>query len=180
MDAQLDFYWRHRRQIEEWAALRTEARRALVELIREDADRLWTLAAEVDDVQVVDKPDVTLLGLTRPSWSTNGYDVTIALGWNSGSLLSGTGQGLPWAGVRVGYDGERRKVLSQRVRDAVDPHRRTLGWPEKQVPWPAWVYLEPSDAEGREDFARRCISEVLLGWETLSPVIDGLATDPLI
>src|SRR5688572_20532935 len=102
MDAKVDFYWRHRPQIEEWAALRAQARRVLIEFIREEAGRLWSLAEDADDLQVVDQADIPVLGLTRSSWLASGHDVAIALGWNSGSLLAGTGSGLPWVGVRVG------------------------------------------------------------------------------
>ncbi|RBY87363.1 hypothetical protein [Blastococcus sp. TF02A-26] len=67
MDPKVDFYWRNRAQIEEWASLRSTAVGLLVEEFQAQVDLLREFAATSDDVAVVDSHDPVLVGLTRPS-----------------------------------------------------------------------------------------------------------------
>jgi hypothetical protein len=171
MDEQIAFYWRHREQIEEWAALRPQARGLLIERLRAEADRLQEFADVSEDVEFVDRSDFPLLGLTRPSWRARGHEVAVALGWSEKNLLSASGSHLPWVGLRLGR-GDDRRARSQTVRQAVEPHIGDLSWSRTETGWPAWTFLEPGSEQGLENFARWCVTEVIEGWEKMYRVLD--------
>ena len=172
MDPKVDFYWRNRAQIEEWASLRSTAADLLVEEFRAQTDRLQELAAAAEDVSGLDLHDPVLVGLTRPSWLSRGIQLQVGLSWQRSSLLGATGVNRPWVGVRIGSDDDRRRGLFDGIKRTAAEELRGLSWSSATKNWPGWTYLEPRDDEDIRLFAHACGNEVVAGWTALAPRLD--------
>jgi hypothetical protein len=172
MDPKINFYWRNRARIEEWAALRSTAADLLIAELQAQADRLRELTTAVD-LAVVGVHDPALIGLTRPSWAGEGVELQVGLSWTRSSLLAATGVNRPWVGVRVGNEDDRRRVLFDEVKRSAAAELRQLSWTNQASKnWPAWTYMEPSDDQDIALFARACGNEVIEGWKVLAPRLD--------
>jgi len=96
-DAKTDFYLKHWRQIEEWAALRKDARRVLEEALR-------GLVARASDALVpgpivvgeqLDSAAWPHISVLDPTWRERGSVVKVSVAWNRGQLLSSSGECWP-------------------------------------------------------------------------------------
>jgi hypothetical protein len=173
MDVKVDFYWRNRAQIEEWAALRSSAVDLLVRELRAQGDALQEVAAVAEDVDYLERDDATLLALTRPSWLASGVALHVGLSWTRGGLLAATGVNRPWAGVHVGGDEPLRRTLFETVREVAGTELKRLSWTNGYSKnWPGWTYMEP-DGHDIATFARACGNEVATGWTALAPLLDA-------
>jgi hypothetical protein len=174
MDAKVDFYWRNRPQIEEWAALRSTAAGLLDTELRAQADRLRESLARPDDVRVVEMRDPALVALTRPSWSAQGIELQVGLCWNRFSLLAATGMNRPWVGVRIGINDDQRRPLFDAIKDSARSELRRSSWTTASKNWPGWVWMEPDIDQDIALFARACGNEVIEGWKSLAPRLDDV------
>lgn len=168
-DTKLDFYLKHRQQIEEWAALRVPAQRAL------DDALLVALSARGPELGPL--LDVSVRGAriaklripgaeSEPTW--------IELQWSTSSLLSGTGQ-MTWpvlilaASPDAAYRGTRDQI-KQRTRAESSAHGMTE---EGRTGWWVWSGMLAPVAEPIviEDYAGECLKRFEAAWGALHPLV---------
>jgi hypothetical protein len=178
-DAKTEFYFKHRRQIEEWAALRSDARQVLEHALRGLAER----ASEVLG------PDVTVLGEqldggTWPhisaldsSWSKRGCLVKVAVAWNRSQLLSATGSNWPYVGIHLDAKQPRAQALRQAVRAEAGEAARQLGWTSNDSYWPYYGYVKPrTEVVQPDELAEDCLLALQAGWQRLAPLLEVAVT----
>ena len=178
-DAKTEFYFTHRRQIEEWAALRTDARKVVEDALR----RLTERAPEAlgPDVTVVGEqldggtwPHISALD---PSWSDRGCLVKLAVAWNRSQLLRPTGSNWPYVGIHVDARQARAQALRQAVRAEAGETARQLGWTSNDTYWPFYAYVKPRTGVVQpEELAEDCLVTLRAGWQRLAPLLEVAVT----
>ncbi len=148
-DPRARFYLDHRAQIEEWAALRSEAGRALYDLLLDLVDEL---AVEVQErgerlarTADLDKGGYPRLVLEDASWRAPtelNAPYGLALEWERATIASG-GQARVYVAVRADPDHPRYDAVKEQVRSAAAGWKRQLGagWQGTSTTWPCFRYL---------------------------------------
>jgi len=179
-DERVRFYFRHRDQIEEWAALRSEAAAAIDEwffAMRPDVEALARDLGPGVVLHVIDEAGVAYPSyrLVRDSWpeSSNSDPVaSVSLEWVRGrtTLRASTS---PYVGLRAAKD----RALGAPLREAealrkVRARRKdtTTTW------WAAYGYVLPTAAfpEGADEYRSRVLEALRLAWADYAPLVDGL------
>lgn len=178
-DAKAWFYLDRRRDIEEWADLRSDAAELFDRYLIDLAGDFERLAVELDVEyvpQLGDGAKLRWLGLRRASWKSAGLETaTIGLQWYPDKLLQpGNGDKWPFLGVYLeaqGRDDQRRRALADAladVRSALD------GKASKD--WLFWRYVRPADGARSVDpdgLARSCLQQFCDLWAAAAPLLDA-------
>lgn len=174
IDEKAAFYLRHRKEIEEWSALRSSAARLVDEtLVTRFSD--WS-----GDVDGTTRSTADLLDgawprvyCARREWRERGLRLGVVLEWNRSRLL-GASQA-PYLGIRVPSDQPQAK----RLRELLKLQRaalRAAGLVNASDFWPAWRWLDvPDDATALAEYADRCATELEEAWADLRDLLDEVA-----
>lgn len=124
LDARAWFYLDHRRDIEEWAGLRAEARQLLHTRLLGLGPLVEQLATDMGaqpyeaDLEPGDRPRI---GLRREAWVWNGHQVAVVVEWQYAKLLNPEAANQwPYVAVRNdggGADPARRQHLERALAD---------------------------------------------------------------
>lgn len=166
--AKAAFYLRHRDDIEEWAALRSEAR-AYLELALLGLDTAVAALADELRCEAFVSVDDAIMTIYRAEWRTRTADVSIGLGWDRRRLLNPGYTEWAWVGVYLEGSG------SPRGRDyaaAIKPLKQPLGF-SSGSPWFLWRPVAPPPGRPIEpdDYAAQVLTEVRKAWKDVSPTI---------
>lgn len=176
-DERVRFYLRHRAQLEEWQALRTEAATAIDEwlsALKPDVEAaVEALGGDLQLVSLVDDGSYPSVDLRRPWWQgaeKAEADVQVGLQWARRKSLLGP-DSAPYVGVRSNRDTAIGTALRedqefQRIRR--DRKDKNTQW------WPAFSYVLPVAPfpEQAEEYRRSLVEWLLAAWSIYSPVID--------
>lgn len=178
-DAKAWFYLDRRRDIEEWAGLRSGAAelfgRYLITLVP-DFERL---ADEFDaeyDTQLNDDAKFRWLGLRRASWKDFGLDTaTIGLQWYPDKLFQPRNASeWPFLGVYLQAQGQadqRRRTVVHALADVRSALSGSVG-----RDWPFWRYVRPTAGAESVDpgeLARSALQEFRDLWAAAAPILDA-------
>jgi hypothetical protein len=184
-DDRVAFYLENRAQIDEWAALKTEAVDAVFSVFRQLEDRLrdvaGTLEGSPDLVPVLggDWPDYAL---ARPDWPSEGAAehrlVGVTLEMSRRTLFNAPTIPAFYVGVRL----ERRSSVA--TDDLYSAVRAAAGgltaYEAKPTPyWPIWQYIKAFPVEwwtDRDTFTDQLVDALTRAWADLAPVIDKALT----
>lgn len=182
-DARAWFYLDHRRDIEEWAALRPEAaaflHTRLLELGPQVEDLAVELGAEPYDADLDDGGGLPRIGLRHQQWVSNGHPVAVVVEWKPSALLDPhSGDRWPYVAVRNDggtQDSVRRQQLTDLFTAVRKVHHGSSG-----TPWPFWRYVLPAPGPGVDPDAlvRACVAQLRQLWEIASPLLDGAHPAP--
>ena len=174
-DEKTAFYFRHRAEIEEWAALRDSAREALITELWAVKDRLHSAPAEG---AVPHERDGlwSQIGLTKPRWMEAGWPLSVVLAWNSGQLLNPSGNN-EWAyvGTYLAFSptAPAPKEQSAAVRQQCLPAARALGLTNQHVHFPVWGFVVPPvDLTEPAQYADTCLDRFQTAWSSLHEHLD--------
>lgn len=176
-DQRVQFYLRHREQLEEWFEIRKEAAAAVDEWLRGLSADMKSLASELgDDVKFVAAlDDDPSLYLKRSSWpgQTVNDSVFVGLHWAARNTLL-YGSGPPYVFVQVDRNQPLARALRgddkfqgvrQRSKDLNDP-----AW------WPAYRSVLPTEPfpEKAEEYRGALLGAIRDVWNTYAPSIDAV------
>lgn len=174
IDEKAAFYLRHRKEIEEWSALRSSAARLVDETL---VSRFSDWSGDVDGT--VRSTEDLLDGAwprvycARREWREQGLRLAVVFEWNRSRLLGSSRA--PYLGVRVPNDQPQGKQLHELLK-ARRPALRDAGLVTSSDYWPAWRWLEvPDDAEALPAYADRCATELEEAWTGLRDLLDEVA-----
>lgn len=171
-DTKLDFYLKHRQQIEDWAVLRDVARQAL------DAALLSALTAKVEmSGSLLEVASSTVRNVrwripeaqTDPAW--------VELYWNQGQLLRGnTDAAWPFLAVVVSEKADPDYAPTRtRIKEATRGQRALHGLAQEGKGTSSWVWSgalvpveEPITVDGYVDY---CLQKFESAWTDLHPAI---------
>jgi hypothetical protein len=175
-DEKTAFYFRHRDQIEEWAALRQEARSELIEELNALVELFAETAAAVGAELYRDKGPYTKVGLTRPHWQAGDLDMAVVLGWTPKNLLV-PGAENPWPYVGILVRGASAGTDAfDRVRESCTRSARELRWSRSERGFPFWVDVPaPTPFSTVSEYARTCAAQALDGWRALDSQLEEIA-----
>ena len=180
-DERVRFYLRHREQLEEWQALRSETAAAidewLVALKPDLESAVGEVGGDVQLISIIDDTNFPSLDLRRPWWPGGQKaeaDVQVGLQWMRGKTLLGPATS-PYLGVRSKRDSGiggalREDAEFQRVRKARKD--KNIQW------WAAFSYVPPAvpfPAEA-EHYGRSLVGAITDAWKTYAPVIDRVVS----
>ncbi len=182
IDEKAAFYFRHRTAIEEWAALRDVARQALIPAFWGLGDRLLA-SAGTDEVSLVEEESQwSRIGLRKPAWEDDGWDLSIILGWHSTWLLNPT-TSTPWpyVAVHVGPEATAPAAQTRATRDRCLQTARSIGLTApREDHFPVWGYVSPApDVSEMRQFVDQCLGVFQTAWRSLHTVIDDLIRQPV-
>lgn len=179
-DAKAWFYLDHRRDIEEWAALRLEAGQLLDRYLLDLAPHFERLAAELnadwDGDLEMERHSWRWLGLCRRSWHNVGLQkATIGLEWYPNQLFSPHDK-YEWPYLAVyaqssGQDDVRCLAIKDDlagVRSRLDGHAAG--------DYLFWRYVRSADGAQSVDpdeLAHRALREFRVLWDAAAPVLDN-------
>ncbi len=181
-DERVRFYFRHRIQIEEWAALRSEAAAAIDEWMEQlgpDCTELAeTLGRQVKLRAHIGKDQAyPSFRLRDDAWPIGGDDdlACIALEWPRNQTTMRKGY-MPYVGVRspkshsMGVALRNSEALKQARFGRKDLHSAASAW------WPAYSYVTPApDFPLSADAYRDTLIEALRGaWTTYAPIVTSV------
>lgn len=158
-DKQLDFYLKHRAQIEEWAALRERAQQVVDDALHGAVDALGQDLGELVEVSYQGTRIVKLRipgHETEPTW--------IELQWQRSSLMTN------WPNLILVAtpDKEFQQVKGQLI-GACRSVALALGMRRTSGAW--WMFsrqLEPeADPLDPEEYAHYCVTETRAAWDEL-------------
>lgn len=177
VDAKAAFYFQHREQIEEWAALRADARRLLDDAL---TTRLGGLTAPNDQTLVVSHELVSgaypRVGFQHRGWLPAEVEITVSIGWTRGQLLSPSGTSWPYLGLHL-TNGPMSKDDRATVRTALRATAIQLGWTLSEQAWPWWQVINPEPGEFDPNaYTQRCLTQLTDAWPTVAPVITAAVT----
>lgn len=177
-DPRIEFYLKHQGLIEEWAAVRRDVRHAAHDFYASLVDDLEQVADGLDgDVDVVfEDPGYPQVGLCRPQWHGEQVPtVAVVFEWQRSSSTFTDGSRM--LGVRVAMGEDGGKELTDKVRHALEPIRKTAGFPNANKSyWPAWRLGRA--AEGDEywkdlaPYRQALIDDIMKAWESFHGAID--------
>jgi hypothetical protein len=176
-DERVQFYFRHREQLEEWFALRSDAAAAIDEWLAALSVDLDSLVAELGDglqsVPVLEETAYPSLYLKRSTWpgtTESDAPVSIGLQWAKGKTLLGS-TNAPYVGVRS----DRTSAIGLALRDDGEFQERRKQRKDRGTPWwPAFSYVLPREPfPDRADDYRNClIDSIREAWKAYAPAID--------
>lgn len=171
-DTKLDFYLKHRRQIEEWAALREGAKQALDDAL---LTAVTALASSTSSVV-----EVTAANVRYARWRVPGAEqepVWIELYWNHGQLLKGTADSAwPYLVLVVSDNADPSYAPTRaRIKEATRGTRIPHGLTQEGRGTSPWVWSgtltpvqEPITIDG---YVAYCMQRFQSAWTGLHPVI---------
>lgn len=181
-DERVRFYFRNRMQIEEWAALRTEAAMAVDEWLEQLGPELSDLADQLgSDVRLCTRIDkeqaLPSFRLYRLAWPTNADDdlVCIALEWVRYQTTMRKGF-TPYVGVRA----PKGHPFGQALRSSEQLKQVRLTRKDNHSPastsWPAYGYVvPPADFPVSTDSYRTDLIEALrIAWTAYEPIVTSV------
>jgi hypothetical protein len=175
-DEKTAFYFRHRAEIEEWAALRDSAREALITELWAVKDRVQS---PLSDGAVPYQRDGqwSQLGFTKPEWTEAGWPLSIVLAWNSGQLLNPQSNN-EWAyvGVYLAFspNGPAPKEQSAAVRERCLPAASILGLTNQHANFPVWGFVVPQPGTPElPGYVDACVTRLQDAWSALHAHLDG-------
>ncbi|MDP9398649.1 MAG: hypothetical protein M3P96_12910 [Actinomycetota bacterium] len=158
------FYLRHRNQIEEWAALRDDAREVVDRALRRVEVPLRAFAEDVGgEVVVKDRwprpwPALTV---TLPHWRTTSVQLSVGLAWDRRQLL--VPHDNEWAWVGAYLQGEEKRLgtaVGERFARLADYHGYL-----REAGWPIWRYITPRPGPvDLTDYGELVLGEVRSLW----------------
>jgi hypothetical protein len=174
-DEPVKFYLRHRVQIEQWAALRNDAAKAMDDWLERLGPRVQAVAPHAVLRTAIKDTDYPSFRLVDPSW---GFDdardppASICLEWVRGRTWLVKGQ-TPYVGLRTPKDGPLTATLRARAEDA----RKQPG--DLQSPW--WAAYRhvapppqfPDDADAYADVLAAQLADV---WQRYAGLVPGAPT----
>jgi len=173
-DDRIRFYFKHREQIEQWAALRTEAFAAVDEWMEQLGPSFEALANELGpDVRVVrTEPDdpYPAYCLMREAWGLDARAASIAIAWIRGRTTMRAAQ-TPYVGLRSLKSCE----LGIKLRAMEDLKTMRLKRTDKASEmWPCYKYLPPSGAfpEAADTCRDELVAAVRNAWEAYAGFVD--------
>jgi hypothetical protein len=173
-DEKTAFYFRHRDEIEVWAALRDGAREALITELSALSAPLSAAAEERGLEFYTETGAYTKLGFRKNEWQTADLDLAVVLGWTTNNLLKyGAENPWPYVGILVRRSQARYSSLFDDVKLRCADAARTVGWTKSEAGFPHWADL-PVSAERPElaSYAEDCMAGVLGGWAALEGALD--------
>lgn len=174
-DERVRFWFRHREQIQTWAALSQDAAVAVDGLLDALADDVDELARELGVAMKADlESNESCFMLFRESWGMDQErpGASIAFGWYRDKTLIVQSK-LPWVGPRFDLEVAHMRDCRDRFRDLAARVRDERGDQPGNgsgEPWPCYRYL-PADGPFWEDFAgyrRTALSAIRSAWEAYS------------
>jgi hypothetical protein len=166
------FYLRHREDIEEWAALRSEARDYLGLALLGLGSEVTALADELG-CEVFIGPDDGMMTIYRAEWKTRSADISIGFGWDTRRLLTpNTYTEWAWVGAYLeGRDSTRGRAYTEALKPMKQRHGYAAG-----SPWAVWRPVVPQTGRPVEpdDYAAQVLAEVRKAWHELSGNLDGI------
>jgi hypothetical protein len=176
-DDRIRFYFKHREQIEQWAALRTEAAAAVDEWMEQLGRPLEALASELGpDVRVVviTAPEAAYpsFRLVREAWGLDaaGPLACVALEWVRGRTTMRGGQ-TPYVGLRSW----KGREMGIKLRAMEDLKKVRLKRKDKLSEyWPGYAYVAPIGAfpEASETYRDELVAAVRNAWEAYAGFVD--------
>lgn len=175
-DERVRFYFRHRKQIEEWAALRGDAVRAvdgwLVQLSADMQELFRSLGSERVRLEAsLGEPNYPNFRLVDGGWaSLTDSTISVSLEWVRGKTnLLGTA--MPYVGLRA----PKNAAFGAALR--ADPEiskARALRKELTSAWWVAYNYVTPPEDFPNSDAAYReaIIEAVRSAWNTYAPLIE--------
>ncbi len=167
------FYLEHREAIEEWAALRADARELLESTLFGLEGPLSAFAAENAAELLVDPEEpYPSLTLYRPSWqSSRRVRVAIGVAWERRRLLvPGPYNEWPWVGVWVDDEPFRRR---EALVAGLKGLRAAHGFAGRSSGYHLWRYVQPTAGLLNPDaYASDVLRQVETVWATTSEVVD--------
>lgn len=175
-DERVRFYFRNREQIEEWAAIRSEAAAAVDEWMVQLEPDVAALAHELGpnvrlDAHVGSEQAYPSYRLTRPEWHAPNSDARpacIALEWPRGRTIL-RGSNTPYVGVRASKD----VALGAALRASEDVRRVRLARKDASNQWwVAYAYVPPKAEFPAASDAYRAdlINALRAAWQAYVPL----------
>jgi hypothetical protein len=175
----VQFYLKHRDQLEEWLAVRDEAAAAIDAWLTGLRGDVQALASDLGgDVGVIETPeDFRWPGffLKRAAWPGTRLDSDFLVGieWQRGRTLLGA-ESAPFVGIRS----QRSKASSQALRADAQFQEVRLTRKDKSIPWwPAQRYV-PTDgalaADHAERYRRTLLDELRAVWTVYVSIVDRI------
>lgn len=178
-DVKAWFYLDRWRDIEDWAALRPEARRLLNQYLLNLAPYFEQLGAGLDaedDNDLQEDQDWRWLGLRRRSWQCADLQAaSIGLQWYPDKLLTPADENeWPFLGVYVevrNEDGELRRAIANELASV-----RSRQGGRQRGNYLFWRYVRPADgaqAVDPHELARRALEGFRELWDAAAPILDA-------
>lgn len=185
-DPRLRFYLERRREIEEWASLRTLETDAANAFLRGLAVDLEAVAADLGDdvlaVPIFDADGEETLGLARTSWQVEGSHpkAVAALAWYPRRVrFAGSGFDTAWVGPRIRRS-EHFKVFRAAVGQAIESEglgkaEYPVGKPTGNTAWPRYRLApctHPTYWDDLAPYRAELLVAVRSTFELFAPVVD--------
>jgi hypothetical protein len=177
-DAKAWFYLDHWRDIEEWAALRQEARLLLNRHLLDLSSCFEQLTAELDAEEASDLEDDNWrwLGLRRRSWRRTGIqNASIGLQWYPEKLFApGDANEWPFIAVYVEAEDEGHEVRRAITNELAGARSRLAG--RQTTNYPLWRYVRPTDRAPSVDpyeLAQGALASFRELWEAAEPILNA-------
>lgn len=171
----VQFYLRHREQLEEWFELRTEAAQAIDAWLAALASEIESLADEMgSDVQLVNNTDgvTPTIYLRKRSWpvATTDEQPRVGLEWARKLMLKG--ESFPYVGIRSDRKTEIGRVLAEDA--GFQAERKRLKYSTTAL-FPAYRYVIPTRnlAEGEDEYKALLLDSIREIWTSFAPFIDA-------
>ena len=167
--AKARFYLKHRDVIEEWAALRADARAYLEPALLALEGPVAQMAAELG-VEAYISPEDAIMTLYRSQWRSRSVDLSVGVGWDSRRLLSPGYTEWAWVGAYLdGAESARGRELAARLKALRQPHGFSAG-----NPWVLWRPVVAAAGQGIEpdEYAEQVVAEIRRSWDVISIAVD--------
>lgn len=172
-DERVRFYLRHRQQIEEWAALRSEATSAIDAWLGEMGSDVADLDLGADvELQVVraDEQAYPAFRFTRTTWGRAPHVLSVGLEWQRGKTVLSDASA-PYVGVRAPQSEPIGVAL--RAHEALT-ETRSRRRDRASIWWPAYCYVPAPIAfpEGADEYRQSLLAQLRSVWDAYAPLID--------
>lgn len=177
-DERVRFYFRHRDQIEQWAALRSEAAAAMDEWLEQLGPDIEELALELgSDVRVRSwvgpEFQYPAYRMVREGWGFGDVDeppACVSLEWVRGRVTM-RGNAAPYVGLRSSKGSElgaKLRASGERTRVARNDQRSSW-WLGYGYVLPASEF--PSSPDATEAYRKRLIEALRSAWHAYAPLV---------
>lgn len=182
-DEKVQFYFRHRDQLDEWLALRQEAAAAIDEWLTALRPDVESLVAELgEDVELIVALEDAWpsLYVKRSAWpGKTRADATALIGfqWARGKTLLGTSSA-PYVGVVC----DRTTSIGRALREDVQFQQTRRDRKDRQTAWwPAlgYVLAEEPFPERADEYRRVLLKSIGDVWNAYSSTVDGALSKTL-
>ena len=175
-DQKTAFYFRHRPLIEDWAALRANARTTFDSELRGLGARIAQMAEEAGASLTESGGLWSKVGLTKPAWREAGWDLSVVIAWNSATLLERAKNERPYVGVLVNAAPGDLRAASQEIRERCMPLVQPLGWTERLMEaWPVWGWIgQPAGSVELSALVDACQTSFEAGWSAVHNELDDV------